>query len=170
MTRRMLVLWALVAALALAVGVDRLRIAPAPDAPAPQQPPGAGTPAPPAQGALNPVAMLPPDSLAPIFDRPLFRPSRSPDTAPAPEASAEPPAAAPAADLPPRLLGTISQPRPGGAFLAHADGGTTGFVGVGQTFGPWRLLAVGDGWADLTGPDGPLHLAFPRPTTAEAQQ
>lgn len=169
MTRRMMVLLLLGGALAVAVGFDRLGLAPAPQTAAPTQPVTEVDPAPMSQSALNPVAGLAPDILAPVFDRPLFRPSRSqslPESTESATPSAEPVPAVPAPDLTPTLLGTVNLPKPGGAFLADAGSGETAFVAVGQRFGPWRLLSVGDGWAELDGPEGPLRLAFPQPQAA----
>lgn len=166
MTRRMILLLVLGAALVVALGLDRLWLAPLPKVAAPAPPLAAVDPAPMSQSALNPAAGLAPDILAPIFDRPLFRPSRSQTLPESPETavpSPEPEAVAIAPDLPPTLLGTINLPQPGGAFMANADSGETAFVAVGQSFGPWRLLSVGDGWAELDGPDGLLRLAFPLP-------
>lgn len=166
MTRGMLLLLLLGAALTVAIGLDRLWLAPLPKTAAPTPPLAAVDPAPMSQRALNPAARLAPDVLAPIFDRPLFRPSRSQtppeiteNAAPSPEL--DPVGIVP--DLPPALLGTVNLPKPGGAFLADGSSGETAFVSVGQIFGGWRLLSVGDGWAELNGPDGPLRLAFPQP-------
>lgn len=172
MTRRMMFLLLLGGVLTVALGLDRLWLAPQPETVPPPQPVSVADHAPMAQSALNPAAGLAPEVLAPIFDRPLFRPNRSrtlresaESVAPSPEP--DPEVLAP--DLTPTLLGTVNLPKPGGAFLADGGSGETAFVTVGQSFGPWRLLAVGDGWVELEGPDGPLRLAFPQPQQPAAE-
>lgn len=172
MTRRMMFLLLLGGALAVALGLDRLWLAPQPEMAAPPQPVSVADPAPMSQGALNPAAGLAPDLLAPVFDRPLFRPSRSqtlPESAEIAVPNPEPDPVAIAPDLTPTLLGTVNLPKPGGAFLAEGGSGETAFVAVGQSFGPWRLLSVGDGWVELEGPDGALRLAFPQPQQPAAE-
>ena len=166
MTGRMKALLLLGGALTIAVGLDRLRRDPMPEVAIPVQPAFETDTGLMSQGALNPVAGLTPDILAPILDRPLFRPSRSPALPESDDSAVPSPVSAPVAVVParvPTLLGTVNLPKPGGAFLADGGSGEAAFVVVGQSFGPWQLISVGDGWAELDGSEGPLRLAFPQP-------
>lgn len=168
MTRRMGLLLGLVAVLATVLFLDRRTPPPATEDISPRPTTAVAAPVDAAQNALNPVARLAPETLAPIFDRPLFRPDRASPIPAKEEGSAQDAEAAPQSapitpEMPPKLLGTISQPQPGGAFLASGNSGETSFVAIGQSFEGWQLLAVGEDWADLIGSFGPLHLAFPQP-------
>ncbi len=163
MTRRLKVMLFLLAGLAAAVGFDRSWLIPSPGTAVLEKPLAAVDPAQMSQSPLNPIAGLAPEILAPIFDRPLFRPTRLQpllETQENTEPFVEPEPLPPAPEAPPKLSGTVDLPKPGGAFLTNGSGETT-FVAVGQRFGQWKLLSVGDGWAEVNGPDGRLRLAFP---------
>lgn len=168
MTRKMGLLLGLVIALGALLLFDRMTRSTKVEDTTPRNLESAPIPVEAGQNALNPVATLPPEVFAPIFERPLFRPDRSrtrpgkeETTEQGSEASLEPEKAEP--ELPPRLLGTVSRPRPGGAFLADGNSGESSYVAIGQNFNGWRLLGIGDDWAELIGDTGPLHLSFPQP-------
>jgi hypothetical protein len=163
--RSMPLLLVLLAVVAGVVAYDRLRpsmpVVPTPEAAGRSQPSsdaqgGAGD-------SLNPISTLSPEVFDPLFDRPLFTATRAaPDTA---ESDADPaspgmPDLAPDAPSFPVLLGTITEPQPGGVFLSNPEDGTSAFISPGGIFLEWRLDTFGEGWAELSGPEGTIRITF----------
>lgn len=167
MTRKMGLLLGLVVALGALLFFDRMTPPTTLEDTPPRNTEAAAAPVATGQNALNPVATLPPEVFAPIFERPLFRPDRSRTGPTSEETAAQESEVSLEPEkvelvMPPRLLGTVSRPRPGGAFLADGNSGEISYVVIGQSFKGWRLLEIGDDWAELLGETGPLHLSFPK--------
>jgi hypothetical protein len=92
-----------------------------------------------AEVTLNPMSQRQAADFAPLFDHPLFAPSRTRPvvdapvdaTPPAPVAEALVPEA-PAGPPQPVLMGTVTSPWPGGAYLGDDAGGPVFFLRPGQ--------------------------------------
>lgn len=112
---------------------------------------------------LNPMSQRAPAEFAPLFDRPLFDPARSkPVTEPEPATvAAEVPAPeVPTTNAPPQpvLMGTVTSPWPGGAFLGDDAGGPVTFLRPGQAALGLSLEAVQPDSAVFMGPSGEVTL------------
>jgi len=113
---------------------------------------------------LNPISQRQKGAFQALFDHPLFDPTRSPPAlavaAPEPlvvEQAA--PVAAPAI-LPPQpvLMGTVTSPLPGGAYLGDDSGGLVVFLRPGEMAQGLTLFHVFDKSAEFIGPEGQITL------------
>lgn len=140
-------------------------------------PPAAGqtreAPAPPI-AVLNPLSQRPMGDFQALFDHPLFDPTRSP---PAQEVVIQDSSAAPQTTaiveqpvLPPRpvLMGTLTSPSPGGAYLGDDAGGGIVFLRPGQSAQGLTLRQVFAESAVFQGPDGPVTLPLQDAIAPEA--
>lgn len=117
---------------------------------------------------LNPLASVPANQFADLLNRPLFSPSRHgvvnpPTDVGLPIQMAPVVAAAPVAVTAPNpvLLGTVSSPPPGGAFLGDDMGGPIEFVVPGAESRGLRLISVGPDSAKFRGAAGEIELHLP---------
>jgi hypothetical protein len=84
-----------------------------------------------------------------ILARPLFNPTRRPDTTPASEVATE------RRGEPPRLAGILVSADRSQAIFAPADGKDRSIVAVeGSVIGAWKVTAIRAGEVQLSGPDG----------------
>ena len=114
---------------------------------------------------LNPLSQRAMADFQALFDHPLFTPTRSPPASvmvtPDAEVIAEAPAIVTADPvLPPKpvLMGTVTSPMPGGAYLGDDSGGPVVFLRPGQTAQGLTLQTVLAESAEFMGPDGPVTL------------
>jgi hypothetical protein len=130
----------------------------------------------PSQGValLNPLSQRAMGDFKSLFDHPLFDPSRTP-----PAAAVEMPdvpvtleiAAVISAEPSPSpklvLMGTVTSPLPGGAFLGDDAGGPVVFLRPGQAAQGLTLQQVLDESALFQGPDGVVTLPLQDTTAPE---
>lgn len=113
---------------------------------------------------LNPMSERQAADFAPLFDHPLFTPSRARPVvdAPAVEAPVEvpdpAPAEAPKGPAQPVLMGTVTSPFPGGAYLGDDAGGPVIFLRPGQAALGLHLEEVHAHSALFMGPEGEVTL------------
>lgn len=114
---------------------------------------------------LNPLAALTPTSFANLDQRPLFAPSRrkaevkatdAQVVAPAPEVVPSTPAAP--VERHPVLMGTVTSPRPGGAYLGDNAGGPVVFLQLGQSSQGYSLESVQNDRATFQTQNGEVTL------------
>ncbi|MBI1171979.1 hypothetical protein GC209_11295 [bacterium] len=161
MSLRLYLLGAVALALAGLVALDYWPSGPqAPLAPGPAVKPAAIP-------TLNPQAGKTEADFAALFDHPLFDPTRNrpmpeapPQTAPAPEVAAEPTPAAPSGPAQPVLMGTVTSPWPGGAYLGDDAGGPVVFLRPGQAAQGLHLEVVQADSATFMGPVGEVTLTL----------
>lgn len=128
---------------------------------------------------LNPLSRLTDADFAPLFDRPLFDPTRSRpapvtqplDASPAPVAVETPSAPKqPAGPPQPVLMGTVTSPWPGGAYLGDDAGGPVVFLRPGQASLGLHLEAVQKESALFMGPQGEVTLPLRKTEPAARPQ
>ncbi|MBC2836535.1 hypothetical protein [Paragemmobacter straminiformis] len=134
---------------------------------APETPPPSTTdPAALAPAAGPALAALP----AALADHPLFQPSRASANAdPAapsltglqPPLLPEPSTPPPAPEVLPVLLGVVTSPPPGGAFVGDTAGGPTVYLEPGEESRGLHLMTVASDRAVFHGPDGDVTLFLP---------
>ncbi len=112
---------------------------------------------------LNPISQRQMADFQALFDHPLFDPTRSPPALVVPEAlvvaeAAPVVVADPVLPPEPVLMGTVTSPLPGGAYLGDASGGPVVFLRPGQSAQGLTLSQVFDQSAVFQGPDGPMTL------------
>lgn len=114
---------------------------------------------------------------AALAEHPLFQPSRaSASAAMAPPAltMAQPPlspepTSAPAPEVLPKLMGVVTSPLPGGAFLGDTAGGATVYLEPGEESRGLHLMSVASDRATFHGPDGDVTLLLPSAIELETQ-
>ena len=123
----------------------------------------------PAAQTLNPMANRQPADFAALFAQPLFAPTRKPPMAQTAAPPDTPPDTPPPADLAieapaqapqPMLMGTVTSPWPGGAFLGDDQGGPVVFLRPGQQSQGLFLEQVNRTSALFKGPDGEVTLTL----------
>ena len=114
---------------------------------------------------LNPISQRQKGDFQALFDHPLFDPTRSPlavaVAAPEPlvvEQASSVAAAAPILPPQPVLLGTVTSPLPGGAYLGDDSGGPVVFLRPGEMAQGLTLFHVFDKSAEFIGPEGQITL------------
>ena len=122
---------------------------------------------------LNPLSQRPREDFQALLDQPLFDPSRTPPAAAvelpdAPQITQAPAVVAAELVLPlqPVLMGTVTSPLPGGAYVGDDAGGLIVFLRPGQTAQGLTLQTVFAESAVFMGPDGSVTLtlqAMPAP-------
>lgn len=125
-----------------------------------------------ARPTLNPMARRGPADFAALSDHPLFDPTRAKVAAAVPVAEAAPaPAAEPApvaeatGPAHPVLMGTVTSPWPGGAYLGDDAGGPVVFLRPGQEAQGLHLEEVQAGRAIFKGPEGEVTLTLQKVET-----
>ena len=121
---------------------------------------------------LNPLSQRPMADFAALFDRPLFDPARSKpvvasDVAPVVSNAPAPAEVTPGLPPQPVLMGTVTSPWPGGAYLGDDAGGPVAFLRPGQAALGLSLEAVQPDSALFMGPDGEITLHL-HPAPSEA--
>lgn len=121
--------------------------------------------APKLEALLNPLSQRENDDFHSLSDHPLFDPNRSPPVAAVAQKDALIASeiskfveAAPVLSPKPVLMGTVTSPMPGGAYLGDDFGGPVVFLRPGQTSMGLTLKQVLDRSAFFEGPDGLLNL------------
>ena len=116
---------------------------------------------------LNPLSPMVAADYAALFAHPLFSASRQAAEVAVPAAVTAPPdPAVPDAPLPPAgppqpvLMGTVTSPWPGGAYLGDDEGGPVVFLRPGQVAMGLHLEAVQPDRATFMGPDGEVTLTL----------
>ena len=116
---------------------------------------------------LNPLATLAPTSFANLDQRPLFSQSRRKAEAPAadiqvvaPAAEVVPPAPAAPVERHPILMGTVTSPRPGGAYLGDNVGGPVIFLRPGEASQGLSLETVQNDSATFQTQNGEVTLTL----------
>ena len=115
---------------------------------------------------LNPLSKLTDTDFAALFDHPLFDPARSkpaveappPEAAPVPVVTETPVPDQPAGPARPVLMGTVTTPWPGGAYLGDDAGGPVVFLRPGQASQGLHLEEVHSDSALFMGPQGEVTL------------
>lgn len=119
---------------------------------------------------LNPLSRLTEADFAALFDHPLFNPSRSkpvieappPDMGSNPVADETPRPEEPAGPPRPVLMGTVTSPWPGGAYLGDDAGGPVVFLRPGQAALGLHLEEVHTDSAIFVSAEGEVTLPLQR--------
>ena len=122
--------------------------------------------------ALNPISRRPDADFAALFDHPLFDPSRKKPVVEALNLGAAALPNAPQASVPKMpagpvravLMGTVTTPLPGGAYLGDSSGGLVVFLRPGQGALGLNLEVVHTDSAIFMGPDGEVILTLQQST------
>ncbi len=127
----------------------------------------AAVPKDPVIATLNPLSRRTDADFAALFDHPLFDPTRNrpvveglaPEPAPAPAAlTGDAAAMQPLGSAQAVLMGTVTSPRPGGAYLGDDAGGPVVFLRPGQASLGLHLEEVHSDTAIFMGPNGEVTL------------